>query len=154
MFRAQRLECIGSLAGGLAHDLNNVLAPVLMVAEMLRTEESTSNLANWADILETSGTRGADLIQQILAFTGGTESDGDVDPGELIKDVQRMLRATFPLEIKLVIHLPKDLWQVRCNFIELHQVLMNLCINARDAIGGLTSPNPLGLILPMRVLSF
>lgn len=137
LFRAQRLDCLGSLAGGIAHDLNNVLAPILMASSMMRTEEDTANVLKWAETIESSAKRGAELIKQILAFARGTESAlGNVDVTRVIKDVQKVLRATLPASIKLGVKTPARLWQIKGNFTEVHQVLMNLCINARDAMPG------------------
>jgi PAS domain S-box-containing protein len=133
--RAQRMESIGTLAGGIAHDLNNVLAPILMSIELLRLEIEGDEGRELLDTLYTSATRGAGMVQQILTFARGV--DGEKLPVELrhiVRDVARVVRDTFPKAVTLTQRLPADLWAIEGNPTQFHQVLMNLVVNARDAM--------------------
>lgn len=134
-FRAQRLESIGMLAAGIAHDLNNVLAPILLAAPMLRDHVSDPGDLRIIATLEKSAERGAALVRQILGFAQG--ADGElrvVQPKHLLRDVATFIRETFPKSIQLEEDVPSQLWPVKANPTQLHQVLLNLCVNARDAM--------------------
>lgn len=134
-FRAQRLESIGMLAAGIAHDLNNVLAPILLAAPMLRDHVSDPGDLRIIATLEKSAERGAALVRQILGFAHG--ADGElrvVQPKHLLRDVATFIRETFPKSIQLEEDVPVQLWPVKANPTQLHQVLLNLCLNARDAM--------------------
>ncbi len=133
--RAQRLESLGVLAAGIAHDLNNVLTPILMSSELLQEEVRGERARGLLAALRTSATRGADLIRQVLAFgRGGEGRRARVDLAQLARDVQQMARETFPRNVTLTVDAPPDLWPVTANGTQLHQVLVNLCVNARDAM--------------------
>jgi two-component system, cell cycle sensor histidine kinase and response regulator CckA len=135
--RAQRLESLGTLASGIAHDLNNILTPMLSVAQLLplrltNLDERTQNLLR---ILESSAHRGADLIKQILAFASGIEGKLICfQPSHILFDIRKIIQQILPKSIEIDIDIPKDLWMVMSDMTQLHQVLMNLCINARDAM--------------------
>ena len=131
---AQRLESIGTLAGGIAHDLNNSLAPVLMGAELLRAEIGTEH-AEILDLLETGARRSADMVRQLLTFSKGMERElGLVRPSELLAEIATILRNTFPKSIQVSLRPPQRQRNVIGDRTQLHQVLLNLCINARDAM--------------------
>src|SRR5262249_12324028 len=134
--RAQRMESIGTLAGGIAHDLNNVLSPILTAVELLQmrfTDESSQRLLN---ILHTNAVRGAEMIKQVLSFARGVEGDyAPLQPKHLIKEILKILADTLPKNIEIASSIPNDLWSVAGDATQLHQVLMNLCVNARDAMG-------------------
>ena len=136
-FRAQRLESLGTLASGIAHDLNNVLTPILSVAQLLplrliNLDDRTQNLLK---ILESSAHRGADLIKQILSFAQGIEGKHvSIQPAHLLLDIQKIVEQTLPKSIEIERDIPADLATVSGDMTQLHQVLMNLCINARDAM--------------------
>ncbi|HYP17937.1 MAG TPA: PAS domain S-box protein [Opitutus sp.] len=133
--RAQRLEAIGTLAGGVAHDLNNILAPVLMAAGLLKEGMSNPQQRDMLAMIERSARRGADIIRQLLTFSRGLGgSRGPIELRHLLKEVGTMVRETFPREIKLVEDAPRALWPVIADPTQLHQVLVNLCVNARDAM--------------------
>ncbi|MCI0536661.1 MAG: PAS domain S-box protein [Verrucomicrobiales bacterium] len=133
--RAQRLESIGVLAGGIAHDLNNVLVPILVVAELLRTKVTDSDSIEWLDTLESSAKHGANLIKQILAFSRGMGGERvQVQLRHLILEIQKILRETFPRSIDVQCDIPSDLWLISAVATHLSQVLMNLCVNSRDAM--------------------
>ncbi|MBW4595051.1 MAG: response regulator [Brasilonema angustatum HA4187-MV1] len=137
LFRAQRLESIGTLASGIAHDLNNILTPILAVAQLLPLKfphvyEQDKHLL---EILENSAKRGAELVKQVLSFARGVEGKRmTLQPKHLIREVAKILRETFPKSIEVYIEIAKDLWMVSGDGTQLHQVLMNLCVNARDAM--------------------
>ncbi|OUL18793.1 hybrid sensor histidine kinase/response regulator [Nostoc sp. RF31YmG] len=135
--RAQRLESLGTLASGIAHDFNNILTPILAIAQLLplklpNFDESTEQLLR---ILEGSARRGADLVQQILSFTRGVEGRRSiVQVRHLLSDVAQVAQRTFPKFIETKTDIAPDLWTVFADATQLHQVLMNLCVNARDAM--------------------
>jgi PAS domain S-box-containing protein len=133
--RAQRLESVGTLASGVAHDLNNVLSPILMGADlldrMLQDPQARSILA----MMQTSARRGSETVKQILTFARGTESQqGPVQPRHLIKEIARLLQQTLPKNIQLYTDYAQEPVTVLADPSQLHQVLMNLCVNARDAM--------------------
>lgn len=136
--RAQRLESLGTLASGIAHDMNNILTPILAVSQLLPLkltnldERSTSLLR----MLEESARRGSNLMQQILSFARGSDgSRSSVQIAHILAEVVRVARQTFPKSIDISINLPNtDLQTISADVTQLHQVLMNLLINARDAM--------------------
>ena len=133
--RAQRMESIGTLAGGIAHDLNNVLAPIMMAIELLKLHESDSNRLNILSTIEASAKRGADMVSQVLSFARGVESQQlDVRLGLLIQEVEKIANETFFKSIQVNTQVADDLWIVQGDPTQLHQVLVNLCVNARDAM--------------------
>jgi len=135
LLRTQRLESIGTLAGGIAHDLNNVLGPILLSIEVLRRKITDHSLKNILATIETSAKRGANLIRQVLSFARGAEGERtSVQLRHLIREVERFARDTFPKSIRFESFVPRDLWTVRGDPTQLHQVIMNLCVNARDAM--------------------
>ncbi len=133
--RAQRLESIGTLASGIAHDLNNVLAPILMTAQLLETQLHDARSKRLLPILVTNAKRGANLVKQVLSFTRGVEGDRTIlQLKHLILEIQQIAKETFPKSIEVDCQIPRNLWTVSGDATQLHQVLMNLCVNARDAM--------------------
>jgi len=133
--RAQRLENLGLLAAGIAHDLNNVLAPVLMAAPLLRTHATRPEDLRILDAVEKSAQRGGSLVQQILSFARGAEVEKKlVQPKHILREIGELITDTFPKTIRAEIEIPSDLWPLHANPTQLHQVVLNLCINARDAM--------------------
>jgi PAS domain S-box-containing protein len=135
--RAQRLESLGTLASGIAHDFNNILTPILAVAQLLpiKFPNLDDNNQQLFRILEGSAKRGADLVQQILSFTRGVEGSRTiVQVRHLLSDVAQLARRTFPKFIETKTNIAPDLWTVFADGSQLHQVLMNLVVNARDAM--------------------
>lgn len=133
--RAQRLESVGTLAGGIAHDLNNVLAPIMSAVELLSLDEKDPERLDSLTTIARSATRGTDLVKQVIAFARGVEGKRvPVRPGEVVQDVERLMKETFPKAIRVTLKLPTNLWNITGDPTQLHQVLLNLCVNARDAL--------------------
>ena len=134
--RAQRLESVGTLASGIAHDLNNILAPILMSAPMLRTGELDEEMRdNLVTTIEASAQRGADIVRQILTFTRGIQGERLLlQPIHILKEVSNIARETFPKNIVVNTLYSNDIWPVYGDPTQLHQVFMNLAVNARDAM--------------------
>ena len=141
LLRAQRMESIGTLAGGIAHDLNNILSPILMAADMLQSDETMKASGEpWLSMIKENTERGADLIKQVLAFARGAEGEKlPVQLQHLIKDITKVLREILPKAISLKTEINEELRIIEADPTQIHQVLMNLCVNARDAmpLGGM-----------------
>ena len=133
--RAQRMESIGTLAGGIAHDLNNVLSPILMAIDMLQLKTTDEASRKWLDVLRTNAERGGNMVRQVLSFARGVEGERvALQPKHLIKEIVKILGETLPKSIEINFQIPKDLWIISADATQIHQVLMNLCVNARDAM--------------------
>lgn len=133
--RAQRMESIGTLAGGIAHDLNNVLSPILMAIDMLQLKATDEASRKWLDVLRTNAERGGNMVRQVLSFARGVEGERvTLQPKHLIKEIVKILRETLPKSIEINFQIPNDLWIISADATQIHQVLMNLCVNARDAM--------------------
>lgn len=135
LFRAQRMESIGTLAGGIAHDLNNILSPVLMAVEMLRLNRPDAETMRWLDMITENAERGAHLVKQVLTFARGMSGERiPVQIRHIVKDLVRVLQETLPKSIDVKFDVKPDLWTISADPTQIHQVLMNICINARDAM--------------------
>jgi PAS domain S-box-containing protein len=133
--RSQRMEAIGTLASGVAHDLNNILSPVLMTAELLTTRTPEGRDRELLAMMTRGAQRAAETVKQLLMFSRGVEGKrGLVQVRHLLKEMAGIMRETFPREITIVENPASDLWPVVADATQLHQVLMNLCVNARDAM--------------------
>jgi PAS domain S-box-containing protein len=133
--RIQRLESIGSLASGIAHDLNNWLSPIMMALHTLQQRFTDPNSQKWLSLIRKSTERSRDLIDQVLTFAKGTLGDRvPLNTKELITDATRMVGEILPRNVELDVDLSDDLWSIVGDATQIHQVLMNLCINARDAM--------------------
>ena len=140
LLRAQRLESIGTLASGVAHDLNNILTPILMCAEVLRAGVTDEDRHSAIALIDESARRGAAIVKQVLTFARGVEGERVlIKPSHLIEEMVDIARKTFPKSVELTSRYPEDLWTIQGDPTQLHQVLLNLSINARDAMpsGGL-----------------
>jgi PAS domain S-box-containing protein len=132
-FRSQRLESLGALISGIAHDLNNALAPVLLGIDMLRA--SPAEKESILKTMQFSAKRGADMVKQVLAFARGGDTRKSLMHAEpLVKEMGRIITDTFPKNIDCQVKLSSQLWPVLSVPTQLYQVLMNLCVNARDAM--------------------
>jgi two-component system cell cycle sensor histidine kinase/response regulator CckA len=137
MLRVQRLENIGMLAAGIAHDFNNVLAPVVMGVPLLRMRHPDESDQKILASIENSALRGAGLVKQILGFAAGVTGEPQiVQPKHLLRELLGIMEQTFPKNIRLKDAVAGDLWPIKANPTQLHQVVLNLCVNARDAMPG------------------
>ncbi|MFY9225472.1 MAG: PAS domain S-box protein [Blastocatellia bacterium] len=133
--QAQRLESLGKLASGIAHDLNNILAPILMSTDLLKRQISPEKSASIINIIETVTLRGADLVKQILAFAKGTKSEfTTISIKHIFVEVEKILLQTFPKSINIFVNIQPNLPSIIADATQIHQLLMNLAINARDAM--------------------
>lgn len=136
-FRSQRIESIGTLASGIAHDLNNALTPILMSVQVLAQKFQDEQSQRLIKILETNTKRSANLVKQVLSFARGAEQGNrtNLQLESLILEIEQMAKQTFPRAIEIRTDLPAiELWAISADVTQLHQVLMNLCVNARDAM--------------------
>jgi two-component system, cell cycle sensor histidine kinase and response regulator CckA len=135
LVRAQRMESIETLAGGMAHDLNNALAPILMSVQLLQDKVKDEASRSLLETLEESAERGASLINQVLSFARGVAGRRViVRPEDLLRDIAKMIQEVFPKNIDISFVPAHNLWTVTGDPAQLHQVLVNLCLNARDAM--------------------
>jgi PAS domain S-box-containing protein len=133
--RAQRMESIGTLAGGVAHDLNNILAPILMSIQVLKLTAGDSETIGILKTIETSAKRGADIVRQVLSFARGMESQRiEVQPKHLLDEVENIISETFPKNVQVNFSVPGDTWTIEGDPTQIHQILLNLSVNARDAM--------------------
>ncbi|MBD2183229.1 response regulator [Planktothrix sp. FACHB-1355] len=134
--RAQRMESIGTLASGIAHDLNNALAPILMSVQLLEMKCHDEHSQRLLKILEANTKRSADLVKQVLSFARGLQGDRtNLQVAHLISEIAKIVKQTFPKCIEIYTDVPSsEIWTVCGDATQLHQVLMNLCVNARDAM--------------------
>lgn len=135
ILRVQRMEAISTLAGGIAHDLYNILTPVVMGAELLGVHMDNARDRELVKTIQTSGARGRSVIRQLLTFSRGAEGRRDsVQVRYLVKEMISLMRETFPREISIEDHMSRDLPAVMGDPTQLQQVFMNLCVNARNAM--------------------
>ena len=139
--RARRLESIGTLAGGIAHDLNNALTPILLTLDLLKQQYPTEH--ETLDTVEHSANHAAEMVRHLLAFAKGSEGKRlSLAPRRLLEEMEKIVKGTFPKNIQVRLRVPKELPTVLGDATQLHQVLLNLCVNARDAMpeGGTLTP--------------
>lgn len=135
LLRAQRLESVGTLASGLAHDLNNVLSPIIMATSVLKLQLTNSEDLHLLNSIETTAQYGSSLIRQLLAFGRGTEGERvRVDVKKLIEDLETLLRPSLGKEISLRTTVDSAAWPILADPTQVSQALINLCVNARDAM--------------------
>jgi two-component system, cell cycle sensor histidine kinase and response regulator CckA len=135
LHRAERLQTIGTLSSGVAHDLNNIFAPFLVGLPILREEIRTRETRDMLDLMENSIHRGAEIVRQLLLFgRGGDSKRLPINPAKPLHEVIKIIRGTFPKNITLKIAHADDLWTVLGDSTQIYQVLLNLAINARDAL--------------------
>jgi PAS domain S-box-containing protein len=133
--RAQRMESIGTLAGGIAHDLNNLLMPIMMGVTLLRREGVSDRAQRALDNIEKSAQRGRDLVSQVLSFSRGVAGSREpVNVSTVVDDIRAIVESTFPKNITLTVDVASDLWWIAADPTQIHQVLLNLSVNARDAM--------------------
>jgi two-component system cell cycle sensor histidine kinase/response regulator CckA len=133
--RAQRMDSIGALAGGIAHDLNNALAPVLMSVDLLKNCKDDAGRERFLDIITSSAQRATGMVKQILRFARGYGGTGPVLVSHIVREMAKIVQDTFSKSISISVKPGgQELWQIKGDATELHQVLLNLCVNARDAM--------------------
>ncbi len=136
--RAQRLESVGILAGGIAHDLNNILAPILMSIALLKLKvPDNEKVQQQLDHLAAYAQRGANLVKQVLSFGRGVENQRVLmQPKHIAREIEQIVNDTFPKNIEFEFTFGPDLWPITADPTQLQQTLLNLCVNARDAMPG------------------
>jgi nitrogen-specific signal transduction histidine kinase/ActR/RegA family two-component response regulator len=133
--RAQRIESIGILAGGIAHDLNNILAPIILSLDMLKEHATHPDMKFMLDTIDISARRGAEIVRQVLTFARGVEGRRvEIQSRYLLHDIEHIVKDTFPKNIRLQLLLPDDVWTIHGDPTQIHQIMLNLCVNARDAM--------------------
>ncbi|MEH1942147.1 MAG: PAS domain S-box protein [Nostoc sp.] len=137
LLHSQRLESLGTLASGIAHDLNNILTPIMGIAHLLplKYPHLDDSSLQMLKILESNAKRGGDLVGQILLFTRGSEKKFTIVlVSQLLEDIKQIVQQTFPKFIDINTDIAPEIGMVFGDNTELHQVLMNLVVNARDAM--------------------
>ena len=133
--RSQRMESIGTLASGIAHDLNNILAPIMMSIHLLKNFSKNPEAIDILETIELSAKRGGDIVRQVLSFARGLEGERiEMQPRNLITDIKSIIKDTFPKNIRLHFSVPNKTWSILGDPTQLHQILLNLSVNARDAM--------------------
>jgi PAS domain S-box-containing protein len=133
--RSQRMEGIGALAGGIAHDLNNVLTPLLVAVQVWKEKATDEDGKKLLRSLETNVQRGANLVKQVLTFGRGVAGERiAVNPRHLAREIRQIVLETFPKSVEFELCSAADLWTITGDPTQLNQVLLNLCVNARDAM--------------------
>ncbi|MEK7435151.1 MAG: response regulator [Cyanobacteriota bacterium] len=134
LFRAQRLEVIGSLSNGIAHDLNNIFSPILLAIEILKMRLIDESCKRIISMVESSANRGVNIVKQILTFSNPGINHQTINILSIINDIQKIINETFPKSLTLNINIEDNIWNILGNSTQLYQVLLNLCVNSRDAM--------------------
>lgn len=133
--RAQKMETVGALASGMAHDLNNALAPIVMGIQLLKKRPLDEKAQRLLNVMETNALRGGSMIRQALAFSrGGAEEREVVHPEDFLREIDHLVKETFPSSIRVDCIAPENLWDIFVDRNQISQALLNLCVNARDAM--------------------
>ena len=133
--RAQRLESVGTLASGLLHDLNNILTPIILAVPFLKDKLIDDTSKDVLRTLETSARRGEGVIRQLMSFVRGIQGERMlINLKHLIWELLNFISETFPPMIKVKKYCPKGIWPIIGDATQLYQMLLNLAINARDAM--------------------
>jgi PAS domain S-box-containing protein len=133
--RMQRLESLGALAAGIAHDLNNALSPIVTGVQLLHDSSTDPAGKGILSIVEQSAYRSRDIVKQVLTFARGKSSETEeLQARYVVSEIVSIIEKTFPKNIEIVSSIPKDLDMIRGNATELQQIMKNLCVNARDAM--------------------
>jgi len=138
LLQAQKLESIGTMAGGIAHDFNNILTGILGYTMLLKQKvDPKSDIGRYSDIIERSGLKAADLVKKLLAFSRHSSSSGEpriASINEFVQETMELLRSSLPKNIEAEFSLQEGLPLVKCDPTQLQQVILNICLNARDAM--------------------
>jgi|GEM_PF-5831547 len=145
VLKDQRHQSLGLLAGGIAHDLNNLLTPVKLAADFLCMNENHNNDNDHLDIISKASERASNLVNKILLFSGsGYTEKIATDIRDLMSDLIKIIEKTFPKNIKINYNIPSVLSSIESDPVQIQQVLLNICLNAKDAM-------PHGGILDIRI---
>jgi CheY-like chemotaxis protein len=147
------MESIGTLAGGIAHDLNNILTPILLSIELLKETATDPQAKKILQTIEISSKRGADIVRQVLSFARGVEGERmEIQLKHLLNDLEFITKDTFPKNIRLQFVIPGETWTIFGDPTQVHQIFLNLCVNARDAMprGGSLTVNVENCVLDER----
>ncbi len=137
LLRTQRMDSIGTLAGGIAHDLNNIFSPIIMAMDLLQRRMGESTPDDLLDTIRHSARRGAEMVSQILSFARGMEGrQVEVQVSHLVRDIRKIIAETFPKNIAVKVSTANELPTFTGDPTQIHQILMNLCVNAKDAMRG------------------
>lgn len=137
LLRVHRMESISALTGGMAHDLSNVLSPILLSVQLLRSDHMDEETLRTLDTMESCAQRGAEMVKQVLSFARGMHGHQvRVDLARIVDDVARVLADSLPPSLEVRNRVSRDAWPVLGDPTQLHQVFMNLFLNARDAMPG------------------
>jgi PAS domain S-box-containing protein len=135
VLQSQRLESVGTLAGGISHDLNNVFAPIMMAGDLLADKVADKDATQLLDVIAASARRGAELVRQILLFARGMEGPRvSVNPSSLFTEIKTFLESTLPKSIRVNFEISSGVTAISGDPVQLHQMLLNLAVNARDAM--------------------
>jgi two-component system cell cycle sensor histidine kinase/response regulator CckA len=135
LLRTQRMESIGTLAGGIAHDLNNVLAPIVLGIQVLKDKFMDESSRQMIDTMERNARRGTNIVRQVLTFARGLEGEKVlIQPKHSLVNIENMLRQTLPKSVSVQLEIRQRLWVIVGDPTQVDQVLLNLCVNARDAM--------------------
>lgn len=135
LLRTQRQEILGTISGGIAHDLKNILTPILIATEMLEKQVSDDRGKRFTSMIKRNANHGVLLTQQILRFSKGIKPSTDaIELTNLIEEIREIISITLSKTISVTTEVPQDLWPVIGDATQLHQVILNLCVNARDAM--------------------
>jgi PAS domain S-box-containing protein len=135
VIQGQRLESIGTLAGGIAHDLNNVFAPIMMAGDLLSEKIADKDTSQLLNVIAMSAKRGAELVRQVLLFARGMEGPRmAVRPKALFEELRPFLESTFPKSIRIDFKVAPDTPAISGDPAQLHQLLLSISVNARDAM--------------------
>lgn len=135
LLQAQRLEAVGTLASGISHDINNILAPMLIIPRLIEPKLSDEHDRRLLRMIEENARRGADIVKQLLAFSrGGKSHRALIALPPLLNEMANLMRETFPRDVAIEVDVSAGLPMVNADPTQIHQVLMNLCVNARDAM--------------------
>ena len=133
--QTERMESIGRLASGVAHDLNNILTPIILSAEMLHAAEDAETRECLITSIEECAQRGANVVNQVLTFARGARgAHTALQLNALVHEMEKIIKETFPKNILIASDIPSSLWAITGDATQIHQILLNLCINARDAM--------------------
>ena len=136
LLRAQKMDAIGTLAGGIAHDFNNLLTAILGYSELMLTKtQEGDQFYKPVTIIQNAAEKGAELAKKILTITRKEKVETrPVDINEVVKNSMELLQRSIPMSIEIITNLREDLPQIKADPSQMQQVIMNLCVNARDAM--------------------